>query len=569
MPSINVSVDRGSSRNTQISDLFINTLVVGELPIGLINLTEPTRRVVEPVQTGNAVLEPAQQVTVKAVNFLLSKLNNRATVEIAQVTPTQSYTNITIGSITSPAIVTVNGTNYTYSWLGTSVSAKTASLQQALMTANLTVYNANSTLGVIGVLSNSGASFTVSGSGLTVGTANGNDTVTVSDYIKTLKRLTALDVGDLAVGFLIIPSGYSKLRASDCHLMTAAANELAAKHNLVLIADIANPNLSKQDGVNLGSSYSVPSAHAVGSLFNYKGTVYSVSAALTTTTATNGTTYPINTLVFLPVKAAVYRSLSPSATFLDINAPTEAELINFVIESSEDLIQRWVNLGGLTIQDQGYSSEAAIKNYCRMVPKGLDGQCFIYTNYWGDGTSVEYPPSIVVAAYFISTWLTSGFLVNHAGNRYPIGEITSLSYTPKSSDLALAKNYNFLSSKGNFHIAGVRSNAEDDKFRWITGSLTIAMVRRQTLLAASAVQYQPLQGVGALLGTVQSTFIAVMENLAGLFFNRQYRVIADLTNNTLDSLQSGIVNVKICVKLAPDLDEVNLIVAVKALAEEL
>lgn len=574
MPFIQTTVDRGSSRNTQLSDLFINTLIIGEMPEGIINITQPTRRVTKPIDTGTSVLDRAQRATIKAANYLVGKIANRASVEVAIAQPTPNYTSVTVGATTvSPVTLSINGTPYTATWSGSTIASATEAIRSLLLRAGLIIYSSDTATGVIGVVSQDESPFSLtltSGLGVTFGSTIGNSQVLARDYVKTINQLAALDVGDLPVGFLIMPSAYTKFNSADCHQITAAANILAEKHNLVLLVDTPNPDLLLQSGVDTGSAYTIPSAHAQGSIFNYGGTVYRVDAPLAVTTAINGAAYPLNSLVYLASNGKTYRSLSPSATFADVATPTEAELLTFVEERPLNIVQRWINIGGLTAVDRGYNSPEAYVPYANEVPKGLDGQCYIYLNYWGDGTGETYPPSILVAGNFIKTWITSNsFLVNHAGSSYPVSEVASLVYSPKDADLASAKNYNYLSSKGNFHIAGVRSNSIDDKFRWITGSITVAMVRRQTLVAAASIQYQPLQGVSALLGGVRNTFVQVLESLAGLFFDRQYRVIADLSNNTLDSLQAGLVNVKVCIKLSPDIDEIALTVAVKALSEEL
>jgi hypothetical protein len=226
-------------------------------------------------------------------------------------------------------------------------------------------------------------------------------------------------------------------------------------------------------------------------------------------------------------------------------------------------------LGGIEITDRGYNTPSAYADYASAVPKGLDGQAMIYLQYWDDGTGNFYPYSSIAASEFISTWISRGFLVNHAGNQYPVPKVVGLSYTPKDADLAAAKYYNYVGARGNFHTAGVRTNALDDKFRWITGSIAVAMTRRQCQVAASTIQYQPLQGINALISGVSGVFNNVLERLKSLYFNGEYRVIADLSNNTEESLQSGTINVKICVRLVPDLDEVFITVAVKAINENL
>jgi hypothetical protein len=570
MPKITTRVNRGESRNTQLSDIFINTLVIAEIPEGVINTTQPTLRVTKPIDTGTSILNRVQRTSIKAINLLVSKVNGRASVEVAVASPTETYTKITVSpTATSPSTFIVNGNPQEVTWAGTGLVPATLAFIAAAKAAGLIIYNQSTSAGTIGVVNQDSSPFTISGTGVAVASEFGGNVVTALDYLKCINRLTALDIGELPVGFLVIPSAYTKLRASDCHLVTAAASELARKHNMVLLVDAPNPDLILQTGVNTGSAYTAPPAHPVGSLFNYSGNVYQVVTVLAVTTATNGTAYPLNSLVFVPALQKTYRSLSPSATFVDIAVPTEAELLNFIEERPKNVIQRWLNIGGIIVVDQGYTTPDAYKSYVAGIPEGLEGQIMTYVNYWADGTGNSYPASSLVAAYFIETWINETFLRNHAGNNYPIPEIVGLTYAPKEADLAEATNFNYLGSKGNYHISGVRTNASDSKFRWLTGAITVAMVRRQATVASAAIQYQPLQGINALLGSVQNTYIAVLERLAFLFFDRQYRVIADLTNNTLEDLQDGKVNVKLCVKLTPDIDEVSIEVAVKALNEEL
>lgn len=210
-------------------------------------------------------------------------------------------------------------------------------------------------------------------------------------------------------------------------------------------------------------------------------------------------------------------------------------------------------------------NNAQVERSSYVSPRGNSWVSFPYVK---NLVGADVPSSLALIGVAIRRARAEGFIQPPAGVSYPVYGITgtSIQVTAVMQDVLNPLGINCirtLPARGTV-VYGARTLSVNPFYRFAATRVILNVLAGTLDGAFDSFILSLVDGQGTMLGRVKTTAINICEllrqagGLYGATPQEAYLVICDNTNNTLDSLESGTVNLDVIVKPSPTLEALNI-----------
>ena len=250
------------------------------------------------------------------------------------------------------------------------------------------------------------------------------------------------------------------------------------------------------------------------------------------------------------------RVLLANATEALVNDP-KYYWIN-IIDCGEDIATQTTS--GLAI-----NSAIAERNLLTSVR----GHSIYYFPYLTDVTDTNIPPSLLVAAVAVRRNRQEGFAQPIAGVQYPLYAVKDVTFNvgtiqqDQLNPLGINCIRRLPSGRG-IVVYGARTLSTDPNYRFVSVRLIMNVLAGSLRKAFDTLILSLVDGRGALFARIKQTAANICELLrdGGALFGANsddaYLVVCDLTNNSLELLEQGIVGLDVRVKPSPTMEVLDI-----------
>ena len=197
------------------------------------------------------------------------------------------------------------------------------------------------------------------------------------------------------------------------------------------------------------------------------------------------------------------------------------------------------------------------------------GNSWYYFPYLKNITGTLIPSSLAVIGVALRRARSEGFAQPPAGVTYPIYGVSDVSFKVTSTiqsqmnPVGINCIRNLPAGRG-IVVYGARTLSTSSFYRFGSVRIILNVLAGSLKIAFDSLIFSLVDGQGALFSRVKQTAAAYCERLrlGGALYGASpadaYLCIADLTNNTMDGLESGQVNLDVIVRPSPTMEVLNI-----------
>jgi hypothetical protein len=193
------------------------------------------------------------------------------------------------------------------------------------------------------------------------------------------------------------------------------------------------------------------------------------------------------------------------------------------------------------------------------------GHLAYYMPYAIDENDNQVPLSAGVAGLTLRRYQQEGFVEPPAGTEFPLYGVKSFTFdvTDIMQDSLYPAGINpgrQLPNGQGTVIWGVRTVSTSPFYKWVTTRVILNVCTKALENAFKGFVFKTINGYGTVMARAKGTASAILEDVrraGGLFGqtpDEAYRVTCDMTNNSFNGLESGILNLDADVKPSPVLE---------------